>query len=52
MNDVQFETARRMMVDCQIRPTKVTDERVLEAFATVPREMFVGKSQRSIAYRS
>ena len=38
------------MVDCQIRPTKVTDERVLEAFATVPREMFVGKSQRSIAY--
>ncbi|MEK9611215.1 MAG: protein-L-isoaspartate O-methyltransferase [Alphaproteobacteria bacterium] len=50
MNDVQFETARRMMVDCQIRPTKVTDERVLEAFATVPREMFVSKQQRSIAY--
>ncbi len=50
MNDVHFETARRKMVDCQIRPTKVTDERVLGAFATVPREMFVSKHQRTIAY--
>jgi protein-L-isoaspartate(D-aspartate) O-methyltransferase len=50
MNDAQHETARRMMVDCQIRPTKVTDERVLDAFGKIPREMFVGKHQRSIAY--
>ncbi len=50
MNEMNLSAARRMMVDCQIRPTKVTDERVLEAFATVPRELFVGKSQRSIAY--
>jgi len=50
MNDVHFETARRMMVDCQIRPTKVTDERVIDAFASVPREKFVGRHQREIAY--
>ena len=50
MNEMNLSAARRMMVDCQIRPTKVTDERVLEAFATVPRELFVSKSQRSIAY--
>ena len=50
MNEMNLSAARRMMVDCQIRPTKVTNERVLEAFATVPRELFVGKSQRSIAY--
>ena len=50
MNEMNLSAARRMMVDCQIRPTKVTDERVLEAFATVPRELFVGKSQRGIAY--
>ena len=50
MYDMQYETARKMMVDCQLRPTKVTDERVLDAFGTVPREQFVGKAQRAIAY--
>lgn len=50
MYDMQYETARKMMVDCQLRPTKVTDERVLDAFGTVPRENFVGKAQRAIAY--
>ena len=38
------------MVDCQIRPTKVTDENIINAFATVPREAFVGRNQRAIAY--
>ena len=38
------------MVDCQIRPTKVTDENIIDAFATVPREAFVGRNQRAIAY--
>lgn len=50
MNNSQFETARKMMVDCQLRPTKVTDERVLEAFGSVPREEFVAKHQRAVAY--
>ncbi len=38
------------MVDCQIRPTKVTDENIIDAFASVPREAFVGRNQRAIAY--
>ncbi|MGB2123256.1 MAG: protein-L-isoaspartate O-methyltransferase family protein [Candidatus Puniceispirillaceae bacterium] len=38
------------MVDCQIRPTKVTDSRVLDAFGTIPREEFVSRHQRAIAY--
>ena len=50
MNDIQFETARQTMVDCQLRPTKVTDERVLEAFSSVPRQEFVAPNQRAIAY--
>jgi protein-L-isoaspartate(D-aspartate) O-methyltransferase len=50
MNQTAFETARKMMVDCQIRPSKVTDQRVLDAFLTVPREAFVGKHQRAVAY--
>tara|TARA_R110002110_G_scaffold260260_3_gene475986 strand:- start:9386 stop:10069 length:684 start_codon:yes stop_codon:yes gene_type:complete len=45
-----FENARRNMVDCQLRPTKVTDIRILDAMGTLPREMFVDKSRQGIAY--
>lgn len=45
-----FETARRNMVDGQLRPTKVTDIRILDAMGTLPREMFVDKSRQGIAY--
>lgn len=50
MDDQEFAQARKMMVDCQIRPTKVTDSRVLDAFGAVPREAFVSRHQRAIAY--
>ncbi len=47
---IDFEKARITMVDCQIRPNDVTSYPVLEAFGSVPREAFVPKSLRSIAY--
>ena len=50
MDNTHFSCARQTMVDCQIRPTKVTDEAIIDAFATVPREAFVGRNQRAIAY--
>mgnify|MGYP002414199762 CR=1 FL=1 len=50
MDNTHFSLARQTMVDCQIRPTKVTDEAIIDAFATVPREAFVGRNQRAIAY--
>lgn len=50
MDSTDFSQARQTMVDCQIRPTKVTDENIVDAFATVPREAFVGRNQRAIAY--
>ena len=50
MSPTQFENARKLMVDCQIRPSKVTDQNVIDAFLAVPREAFVGKHQRTIAY--
>ncbi|RMF15941.1 MAG: protein-L-isoaspartate O-methyltransferase [Alphaproteobacteria bacterium] len=46
----QFEIARRAMVDGQLKPWNVTDERVLEAMGRVPRERFVPKSLRGLAY--
>ena len=38
------------MIDSQIRPNKVIDERVVAAFAQTPREEFVPKALRDVAY--
>lgn len=38
------------MVECQLRTNKVTDERVLEAMGSVPREAFTGPEYEGIAY--
>jgi protein-L-isoaspartate(D-aspartate) O-methyltransferase len=45
-----FATARRNMVDGQIRPNKVTDARVIGAMRTLRRELFVPEPQRALAY--
>jgi protein-L-isoaspartate(D-aspartate) O-methyltransferase len=38
------------MVDSQLRPNKVTDERVLAAFGGVRRELFVPERSRAVVY--
>jgi protein-L-isoaspartate(D-aspartate) O-methyltransferase len=43
-------TARRMMVDGQLRTADVTDAALLEAMLTVPRERFLPPSQADLAY--
>ena len=45
-----FATARLNMVESQIRPNEVTDGRVLQAMAEIPREAFVPSSMRTLAY--
>lgn len=45
-----FEAARAHMIESQIRPNKVTDERVLAAFAQIRRELFVPGQLRAVAY--
>lgn len=45
-----FERQRERMVDRQLRRRGITDERVLEAMAEVPRERFVGGRFRGRAY--
>jgi len=45
-----FATARQKMVDSQVRPSDVTDSRILDAMLAVPREAFVPESQRALAY--
>jgi protein-L-isoaspartate(D-aspartate) O-methyltransferase len=46
-----FATARRHMVDSQLRPSRVTDEQVIAAMGSIPRELFVPAASRSVAYR-
>jgi protein-L-isoaspartate(D-aspartate) O-methyltransferase len=45
-----FATARQKMVDGQVRPSDVTDLRIIDAMLTVPREAFVPEHLRALAY--
>jgi protein-L-isoaspartate(D-aspartate) O-methyltransferase len=47
---MDFATARTNMIESQVRPNGVTDDRVILAMAAVPRELFVPIARRSIAY--
>jgi protein-L-isoaspartate(D-aspartate) O-methyltransferase len=44
------EAARRQMIEQQVRTWDVLDPRVLETFATVPREKFVPEAYRAVAF--
>jgi len=45
-----FEAARAHMIESQLRPNKVTDARVLDAFASIRRELFVPEHLKPVAY--
>jgi protein-L-isoaspartate(D-aspartate) O-methyltransferase len=45
-----FEVARSHMLESQLRPNKVTDDRVLNAFGSIRRELFVPEHLRPVAY--
>ena len=47
---IDFERARATMVESQLRTDKVTDRRILSAFAALPRERFVPEARRELAY--
>jgi protein-L-isoaspartate(D-aspartate) O-methyltransferase len=47
---MDYATARQHMVDSQVRTNKVTDERLIEAIRSLPRERFVPERARARAY--
>lgn len=47
---IDYERARRNMVECQIRTNDVTDARILDAMTLVAREVFVPVTARALAY--
>ena len=48
--DPDYAAARRRMTERQLRRRDISDERVLEAMAAVPRELFVPENLRKRAY--
>ena len=47
---MDYATQRTNMVESQVRPSDVTDRRILRSMAEVPRELFVPDALRSLAY--
>jgi protein-L-isoaspartate(D-aspartate) O-methyltransferase len=45
-----FSIARQKMVDGQVRPSDVTDLRIIDAMLAIPRELFVPQNQLAMAY--
>ncbi len=48
--DINLDTARFNMIQQQIRPWGVIDDRVLDILAAIPRERFVPDAYRGLAY--
>lgn len=46
---IDFERARRTMVDNQVRSAGVTDRRLIAALLAIPREIFVPEALRALA---
>ncbi len=47
---MDFDKAREIMVDSQIRPDDVTEPRIVSAFLRTPREVFVPNARKGVAY--
>jgi protein-L-isoaspartate(D-aspartate) O-methyltransferase len=45
-----FSSARQKMVDGQVRPSDVTDIRIIDTMLALPREAFVPENLRALAY--
>ncbi|MFT5870754.1 MAG: protein-L-isoaspartate(D-aspartate) O-methyltransferase [Paracoccaceae bacterium] len=47
---IDFQSRRTMMVDTQVRPSDVTKFPIIDAMLRVPREIYVPRAMRDVAY--
>ena len=47
---MDYAVPRKNMVESQVRPSDVTDRRIIRAMADIPRELFVPEASRPVAY--
>ena len=45
---MDLDAARENMIECQLRTNKITDNRILNAMGTIPRERFVPPGRDAI----
>ena len=45
-----FELQRKNMVESQVRPSDITDRRIMRAMLALPREVFAADDTRALAY--
>ncbi len=50
MSETDYAKARRSMVDSQLLPNRITDDRIIATMSELPRELFVPPSKRALAY--
>jgi protein-L-isoaspartate(D-aspartate) O-methyltransferase len=50
MKMIDFDTARKSMIEGQLRPNGITDGRILDAMGQVRRENFIPEAVRILAY--
>lgn len=50
MSETDYAKARRSMVDSQLLPNRITDDRIIATMSELPREQFVPASKRAVAY--
>lgn len=50
MSEMDYAKARRSMVDSQLLPNRITDERIIGTMSELPREMFVPAAKCAMAY--
>ena len=48
--NVNFNKARELMVENQLRPNKIKEEKILNLFRSVPKEIFVKRNHQPICY--
>lgn len=48
---MNFDVAREAMVECQLMPSGITEQAVLDAFSAIPREAFMPEKYQGIAYQ-
>ena len=49
MNE-NFDKARELMVENQLRPNKIKEEKILNLFRSIPKEIFVKRNHQPICY--
>lgn len=47
---IDYDIARENMIESQVRPNGITDARLIDAMAEIPREVFVPENIKSLAY--